>query len=322
VVGKGGLSSADFTSVKLSALDDFALSIRHGRGAYDISVAGSSADARPILAKLKSSASGSGGGDSGSTDVTVHAKLDKVVGFNDESVGNFTATYSASGGHTTAADISAVTRSGEAVVSEMSKGASGVIHITSGDAGAVARFTNLYQHMRGGLLNLQLRSTGKNDWDGSLDIRKFSLVNEKKLQSIVSTPSGRNGQSLNSAVKRTIDTTTQTFQRGFAHLAIRDGIVSVDNGIVRGEQLGASFQGTIKDQKGNIDMTGTFMPAYGLNRLFAEVPIVGFLLGNGNDRGLIGITFKLTGNFESPNLLINPLSIIAPGVFRQIFEFQ
>ena len=325
VVGKSGLSSADFTSVKLSALDDFALSVRHSKGAYDVTVAGDSADARPILAKLKSAAGGGGGGGGGSSSgdpvaATVHAKLDKVVGFNDESIGNFTATYSTSGGHTTAADLSGVTRSGEAVVSEMSKGQNGVIHITSGDAGAVARFADLYQHLRGGLLNLKLQSTGKDDWDGSLDIRHFSIVNEKKLQSLVS--SGRGGKSLNAAVKQNIDASSQTFQRGFARLMVRNGILAVDNGIVRGEQLGAAFQGTVKDKNGNIDMTGTFMPAYGLNRLFAEVPIVGFLLGNGNDRGLIGITFKLTGKLETPNLQINPLSIIAPGVFRQIFQFQ
>ncbi|KAA0697528.1 hypothetical protein DTW90_19170 [Neorhizobium sp. P12A] len=324
VIGKGGLSSADFSSVKLSAIDDFALSIRRSRGNYDITVAGDSADARPILAKLKASANGGRNDGGGSVDATVHAKLDKIVGFNDESIGNFTATYSTSGGKTTAADISGVTRSGEAVVSEMSKGGAngGVIHVTSGDAGAVAKFVDLYQHMRGGLLNLKLQAVGRNDWDGTIDIRHFSIVNEKKLQSIVSTPTGKDGRSLNTAVKQNIDTSSQSFQRSSARLIIRDGIVSVEDGIVRGDQLGAAFQGTIKDQKGNIDMTGTFMPAYGLNRLFAEVPIVGFLLGNGNDRGLIGITFKLTGNFDSPNLQINPLSIIAPGVFRQIFQFQ
>jgi hypothetical protein len=71
-----------------------------------------------------------------------------------------------------------------------------------------------------------------------------------------------------------------------------------------------------------MDMTGTFMPAYGLNRLFAELPIIGAILGNGRDRGLLGITFKVVGRFDQPKLTINPLSIIAPGVFRQIFEFQ
>jgi hypothetical protein len=99
-------------------------------------------------------------------------------------------------------------------------------------------------------------------------------------------------------------------------------MVGIENGVLRGDQIGATFQGIVRDRKGNMDMTGTFMPAYGLNRLFAELPLIGVILGNGSDRGLIGITFKLTGKFDQPNLQINPLSIIAPGVFRQIFEFQ
>ena len=66
-------------------------------------------------------------------------------------------------------------------------------------------------------------------------------------------------------------------------------------------------------------MTGTFMPAYGLNRIFGELPLVGALLGNGRDRGLIGVTYKLSGNANTPVLEINPLSVIAPGIFRSIF---
>ena len=71
-----------------------------------------------------------------------------------------------------------------------------------------------------------------------------------------------------------------------------------------------------------MDMTGTFMPAYGLNRIFGELPLVGMILGNGRDRGLIGVTFKLTGDADEPTLTINPLSVIAPGIFRSIFEFR
>ena len=40
---------------------------------------------------------------------------------------------------------------------------------------------------------------------------------------------------------------------------------------VRGPEIGASFQGLIHDAQGNMDMTGTIMLAYGINRLFAEV---------------------------------------------------
>jgi hypothetical protein len=320
-LSKGGLSQANFSRVQLSPADDFGLTIKRGKGGLDINVNGNAADMRPILARLKSQGNGAAGGRT--LDATIRAKIDRVSGFNDESLVNFTMNLSVDNGRLMSANVSGVTRSGQAVVGELSKsGPGGAIRLTGGDAGAVARFADIYRHMKGGLLNLSLRGGDDEIWEGSIDIRRFAIVNEKKLQSIVSTPTGRGGESLNSAVKRDIDASSQNFQRGFAHLVVRHGTVTVENGVVRGDQVGATFQGTIKDASGNIDMTGTFMPAYGLNRLFAEVPIVGFLLGNGTDRGLIGITFKLSGEFDSPSLTINPLSIIAPGVFRQIFEFQ
>lgn len=138
---------------------------------------------------------------------------------------------------------------------------------------------------------------------------------------MVSAPSA-DGRSLNQAVKKNIDVSTARFERGFANLALDGGRIEVANGVVRGTDVGATFQGIVRDPDGQINMTGTFMPAYGLNRLFGELPLIGTLLGNGRDRGLLGITFKVTGSFAKPNLVINPLSIIAPGVFRNIFEFQ
>ncbi|MBB3646025.1 hypothetical protein FHX14_002218 [Rhizobium sp. BK619] len=320
-IGKGGLISADFDSVKLSSLDDFALSVKRSKGNFDVSVSGDSADARPVIARLKSgSGDGDDDGDAGDTGVSVRARLKNVIGFNDEKIGNFQAQVSLRGDKLQALNFSAVTDSGEAVVSQMKDG--GVINITSGDAGAVSRFADLYQHMQGGLLNLAIRLSAQGGWDGSLDVRRFSIVNEQRLQSIVSTPVGNEQRSLNEAVKRDIDTSSQRFQRGFARVVSRGGMIGIENGVLRGDQIGATFQGIVRDGKGNMDMTGTFMPAYGLNRLFAELPLIGIILGNGSDRGLIGITFKLTGKFDHPNLQINPLSIIAPGVFRQIFEFQ
>jgi len=319
-VAKGGLTSADFDSVKLSSLDKFAISIRRQKGVFDVSVSGDTADARPILARLKNGQNGSGdGGDDKGGDVTVRAKLGQVVGFNDERIRGLDALYMMRDGELQVLNLSGVTDSGEAIVTQMKDGRA--LNITTGDAGSVSRFADFYKHMRGGLLNMTVRF-GPRGWDGSADVRRFQIVNEDRLRSIVATPVGKDQRSLNAAVKREIDTSAQRFQRGFARIVSQGGIVSIENGVVRGDQIGATFQGVIRDPNGNMDMTGTFMPAYGLNRLFAELPVIGIILGNGSDRGLIGITFKLTGKFDKPNLQINPLSIIAPGVFRNIFEFQ
>ncbi|MBW7947659.1 MAG: hypothetical protein H3C60_14810, partial [Sphingomonadaceae bacterium] len=150
----------------------------------------------------------------------------------------------------------------------------------------------------------------------------FWLVDEPRLSSIVSTPSAQDGRSLNQAVRGSLDTSRVQFERGYAEVVKGQGSLSLDRGILRGPMIGVSLQGVLNDGNGNIAMSGTFMPAYGLNRIFGEIPLIGQILGNGRDRGLIGITFRLSGRAGEPRLEINPLSVIAPGIFRSVFEFR
>ena len=70
-----------------------------------------------------------------------------------------------------------------------------------------------------------------------------------------------------------------------------------------------------------MNISGTFLPGRGLNRLASKIPILGLAFGKGKVNGLLGITFQLYGRFDNPSLRVNPLSLIAPGVFRQIFRF-
>jgi hypothetical protein len=317
---KSGLNSGEFSSVQLSKGDSYAVNIKRQKSGFAVSVNGSSADIRPIIESMRNAP---GGDDGDGKRIAIDANLQKVTGFHAETLSNVNLSYAARGRQIDAVDLSAVTDSGQAVVAKLTKnGADNILELTSGDAGSLARFANIYSNMRGGLLNLKLRDRGGSSWRGNVDIRKFSLVNEARLQSIVSTPTGADGRSLNQAVKKNIDVSSARFERGSANVALDNGSVAIEGGVVRGVDVGATFQGTVRDKNGNMDMTGTFMPAYGLNRLFGELPIIGVLLGNGRDRGLLGITFKLVGPFAKPNLTINPLSIIAPGVFRSIFEFQ
>jgi hypothetical protein len=317
------LDSANFSSVRLSGDDRFRLKVERGKSGYSVVAEGEAADVRPVLARLKAAEAGGGKGGEKGQGATVRAILSRAVGFNGESLSNVSFRYATTGSRISAVDLSAITESGAPVVAQLTKnGGADVIQLTSGDAGSVARFADVYRHMRGGLLNVRLREMADSSWRGSVDIRNFALVGEERLRSLVSTPTGEGGRSLNQAVRREIDVSAVQFSRGFAQVRAGGGALRLENGVVRGDAVGATFQGLLRDAGGRTDMTGTFMPAYGLNRLFAELPLIGIILGNGNDRGLIGITFKLSGAFDKPKLQINPLSIIAPGVFRNIFEFQ
>ena len=128
--------------------------------------------------------------------------------------------------------------------------------------------------------------------------------------------------SLSEAVRQDIDVSVVKFERGYSKVTKGRGLLELQDGILRGPLIGFSFQGTFYDPNNRMAMTGTLMPAYGLNRIFGEIPLVGLILGNGTDKGLIGITFKLAGKAANPSLQVNPLSVVAPGIFRSIFEFH
>ncbi|HWU61551.1 MAG TPA: DUF3971 domain-containing protein [Ensifer sp.] len=315
-----GLAMADFSKVKLAPTDDVAVKVVRSGGRYVVTASGKSADARGLLTRLKTPGSSEGG----NIDFSVNAKISSIIGFNNETLKNVDAAYSVKNGKPTAVKLTAVTGNDQAVVAKLAQdtGIARSIDLTATDAGALSRFTGLYSNMRGGLLNVGMRYVADGVWRGVIDVRDFQLVNEQRLQEIVSTRSGKDGKSLNDAVKKNIDVSSQKFSRGYGRILIDGETVRIENGVVRGEQVGATFQGILRDGNGQMNMTGTFMPAYGLNRLFAELPVIGLFLGNGRDRGLIGITFRLSGPTEQPGLQINPLSIIAPGVFRSIFQFQ
>lgn len=317
---KRGVVSARLSHVKLANADDFALNLSRKSGGLAIEVSGEAIDLRPFLDQQKSPGSDSTISKSRTSDTLV-ATIGRATGYNKESLSSVILKLSTSKGKVTSVNFSAVTRSGQAVVMKRDSSA-GTIDITSGDAGALARFTDIYRNMNGGLLNISLRARDADSWRGSIDIHNFALVNEQRIKSIVSARASEDGRSLSDAVRTDIDTTSQKFRRGFARILLDGKVVRVENGIVRGDQVGATFQGTVRDARGNTSMTGTFMPAYGLNSLFGQLPLIGNILGNGRDRGLLGITFKLEGPFDKPKLSVNPLSLIAPGVFRNIFEFE
>ena len=223
-------------------------------------------------------------------------------------------------------DIMVVDLAGRAVGTDARPSAETALHVQVyrrfPDAGAVLRCLNSYEHMEGGSITLALSGASDGPMKGQVDTSNFFVVNEPKLASIVSSTPANATRSLNQAVKGDIDTSRVPFERGYSEIEKGTGYLKLKNGLLRGPTIGTTFQGTLYDQNNNMDMTGTFMPIYGLNRIFGELPIVGALLGNGRDRGLIGVTYRLRGDANKPALDINPLSVIAPGLFRSIFEFR
>ncbi len=100
----------------------------------------------------------------------------------------------------------------------------------------------------------------------------------------------------------------------------RDGSrLDLSEGTMHGEAIGLTIEGSLDFVHDRVDMNGTFVPVYAFNNIFARLPVVGLILGGGSNEGLIGVNYRITGMASAPSLNINPLSAIAPGIFRQIF---
>lgn len=318
----GALSSARFGKVALNRGDDVAVSVKRSGKSYAVNVSGEALDARSLIKQFTSDVD-TATKTTGTDAISVSADVSSLTGFHDEVLSDLKLNYSAAGSRVNGLDVSATASSGAAITVRNTTGDGGrALTMKSADAGAILRFLNIYEHMEGGSITLSMAGSADGPMKGQVDAVNFFVVNEPKLASIVSTTPAGDSRSLNQAVKADIDTSRVKFERGFAEIDKGAGYLKLANGVLRGQRIGTTFQGTLYDENNNMDMTGTFMPVYGLNRIFGELPLFGPLLGNGRDRGLIGVTYRLKGNANKPSLDINPLSVIAPGIFRSIFEYR
>ncbi len=55
--------------------------------------------------------------------------------------------------------------------------------------------------------------------------------------------------------------------------------------MIFGAQLGLTFNGMVDPTRDRISLSGTYVPAYGLNNAFAQIPIVGNILAGGRNEG-------------------------------------
>jgi len=102
----------------------------------------------------------------------------------------------------------------------------------------------------------------------------------------------------------------------------RGMLVTIREGRAAGPAIGATFEGNLDRKAEKIDVAGTLVPLYGLNSILGAVPILGDILISKKGEGIFGLTYAMKGNLNEPNLSVNPLSVLTPGIFRRIFEFE
>lgn len=185
------------------------------------------------------------------------------------------------------------------------------------DAGQAFRLVGMYQSFDGGeaSLRVNLDAEGNAEKTGTLWVQRFALLGDPVVKQVLSkgSPAVEGGQAVAERSRLEFDRLRVQFAVGQAQLVLREAFLS-------GPVLGATMRGRIDYGRQQIQLGGTYIPLYGLNSMFGALPLVGQLLVGRNGEGLLGITFAVNGPLADPEVLVNPVSAVAPGIFRQIFE--
>ena len=178
------------------------------------------------------------------------------------------------------------------------------VEILSKDAGTFLQEAGLIKKGAEGSLRLNINRKQKNI-EGRLlteDLKIYDLPALAKLLqalSIIGLLEQMLGQGL-------------FLDEGDINFRLDEGQYIIDRASFFGPSLGISLDGYF-DKKGKIlDFQGVFSPVYAINSIGSVLTRKG--------EGLIGINFDLWGNPDTPKVLVNPFSVLTPGMFREIFR--
>ncbi len=320
----GSLVNLSLPVFRLPNGTDLSVSGHSSGGRRVFTLKGDTLDITPALDGF----SPSGGGDASAPQpAEVEFDVRKALGRNGMVLSDLIGSLSVGSGGVRSADLSGIIGAGASVNVAYSTNSSPALSVRSGDAGAVFSFLGIYPNMRGGTLSVVANWQGPADaLVGRLGVDDFSISDDPAVKRLIAT-----GDDQQKSVRPDAPVSARTrsdsalvdpgdvrLDRMEAQFALAGGRLDVRNGVIRGAAVGATVEGSIALRTRRLDLHGTYVPLYAINNLFQRVPVFGALLGGKRNEGLLGITYSLRGGFASPDLTVNPLSVVAPGVFRYI----
>ena len=298
--GGGGLDRAVFSSVRIGDWLNAAVTLR-GRGAGQppgIEIGGGTLD-------LRRARFGGGGGGGGQGGGPLSVVLDRLVVTECIALTGFRGTFTNDAGLT--GQFSAGVNGATAVTGSIApRDGRTAVRLRSDDAGGVLQAAGFFRTALGGALDLTLLpAAGEGTFDGTLAVRNLRVRDAPTIAalldaiSVVGLIQQLDGQGL-------------SFDTVDAQFRLTPAQVIVTQASAVGPGLGISVDGIYMLASRQFDLQGVVSPFYLVNSIGS------FLTRRGE--GLIGISFTVAGSSDAPRVGVNPLSVLTPGMFRDIFR--
>ncbi|MBO0334540.1 AsmA-like C-terminal domain-containing protein [Sneathiella sp. CAU 1612] len=247
--------------------------------------------------------------------IDIHVDMDRVLLDHDLTLDNVAADMSIDGNLITTGMAQGKFKGEKSFDFEIIPSAKGrLVTFISDDAGSLFRGLDLYDDFRDGNLKLTAEiddSQPSRPAEGTVAIKDVRVVNAPVLGKILTLG------SLGGIVD---------LLRGEGMVfATVEGPFTYENGIFTTKDfraigsIGITLTGTVDQPANKIDMFGTVIPSYTLNSMLGNIPILGTLLVGKKGEGIFGFSYKVRGGLEDPDISVNAVSALAPGILRRMF---
>ena len=296
----GALQSATFSRVQVDGLLDAPVTLT-GRGpgvVPSVLVAGGTIDVRKTaIGGAGSRASAVGG--------PISLALDRVIVSEGISLTDFVGEMDSAGG--LSGTFSTRLNGQTPLTGRLAPDKNGTaIRIKSDNAGGVLRNAGVFENAKGGQLDMTLRPQPQNGvYNGRMTIKDTRVVNAPALTELLAAIS-------------IIGLLEQLSSEGIyfadveADFQLSPQSVQLIRSSAVGPSLGVSLDGVYDLTTSRMIMQGVMSPIFFLNSVGQVVSRRG--------EGLFGFNFRLTGSAADPKVRVNPLSILTPGAFRDLFR--
>ncbi|MEP1699126.1 MAG: AsmA-like C-terminal region-containing protein, partial [Paracoccaceae bacterium] len=298
----GGFDGAAFERVQVGSWLDASVNVRsQPNGAPDIALTGGTFDLRRF-----SGLSGSGGG-SGGARSDISLRLDRLIVSDGIALAPINGIFSPVGGGLSGSFEGRVNGNTPVRGTLSPSNAGTALRVQAANAGGVLRDAGLTPNTSAGTLDLILTPVrdGPGTYDGQFLIEDIRLRNAPFMADLLDAVS----------VVGLID---QLSGPGIAFSSV-DGRFRLNRRRIQlqqlaavGGSLGISADGIYDFAQSRMDIRGVISPVYFLNGIGS------FLTRRGE--GLFGFNYRVTGSAANPNVGVNPLSILTPGAFRELFR--
>lgn len=189
------------------------------------------------------------------------------------------------------------------------------LNIATSDGGSALRVLGLYDSVEGGTLSITGKVKDNQAWRplrGRIDMSSFRLINTPFIARFLTV----------ATLTGVVDAVTgEGFLFGGAsgRFVKTRGLIDVRRFRSAGPSIGMTAQGKIDLDRNMANVKGTLVPAYALNSVLGNIPLIGPLIQGGEGEGLFAATYQVTGDLDEPKIDVNEWSALAPGFIRNWF---